>query len=330
MVEWRFPDRDQDSLGRIARLPLDTGQTPRDQHVVSRAILKGFAAPGGSRRGWQLRPLDVRRNRIHRDLGPKGCAVVRDFIVYAAGSAEMVWKRTEDVLPRALESARRGDLHSVSDQRVRDTITDAIALHFVRKPWLLREHGRLVEEATSEVLTRTLLERHDVLVRKFVARYKLEPAGPEALASVMDEAISPWRDAIESGALARVALESLFEQVSAGLREMPIEVWHAPPGKEFAISDNAAFTFAYWDEGCKIRTNMAIGDAHGIALPLASDCLVAIGREPKDGVMPADLVDLFNELQVRNADTYVYFRPGSGLEHFLQGVAENVRGEREQ
>src|SRR5829696_2359250 len=105
---------------------------------------------------------------------------------------------------------------------------------------------------------------------------------------------------------------------------MPIEVWHVPRDTELLISDNAAFTFAYSDSNSKINVNMAFGDSHGAALPIARDCLVAIGAAAKDDVLLADNVDLFNELQVRNADTHVYFRPGSGLETFVRRIASNI------
>jgi hypothetical protein len=326
MVQWTFPqgDRDYLNLGRIQRLPLDVGSVPRKQHVVSRAILKGFAAPGTSGSGWSLRAFNVARNEVLKDRGVAGCAYVRDFIVYAAQSAELAWKAVEDRLPPAIAAARDGVLHASPSSDLRDTITDAVALHFVRNPRLLREESRLTAEATSDVRTRTLLERDAMLRDEFVRRYNLLPAGPQALEAVLDDAMTPWREHIRSGALARVTLESLFERIRDGLRGMPIEVWHVPSGTELLISDNAAFTFAYSDGDSKITMNMPFGDSHGAALPLARDCLVAIGPAAKDDVLLVDKVDLFNELQVRNADAHVYFRPGSGLETFVRRLASVI------
>jgi hypothetical protein len=259
-----------------------------------------------------------------KDRGLDGCAYVRDFIMYAAQSAELAWQVVEDRLPQAITAARTGVLHTSPSSDLRDTITDAVALHFVRNPRLLREESRLTAQATSEVRTLTLLEREAQLRAEFVRRYKLLPAGPQALEAVLDDAMTPWREHIKSGALTRVTLESLFERIRDGLRGMPIEVWHVPRGNELLISDNAAFTFAYSDSNSKITMNMAFGDSHGAALPIARDCLVAIGAAAKDDVFPADKVDLFNELQVRNADEYVYFRPGSGLETFVQRIASTI------
>lgn len=321
MAKWTFPEGDRDYLGRIQRLPPDVGPVPHDQHVVSRALLRGFAAPGTSGKGRSLRPYDVRRRKVMKDRGPDGCAFVRDFIMYAAESAEMVWKGVEDRLPPAIAAARAGSLHDPSSGDLRDTISDAVALHFVRNPRLLREESRLTTEATSEVRTRTLLERGAMLQDEFVRRYGLLPAGPQALEALIDDAMIPWRQHIASGALTRVTLESNYERIRDGLRGMPIEVWHVPRGSELLISDNAAFTFAYSDDESHIRINMAFGDSHGAALPIARDCLIAIGPAAKDDQLRAGQVDLFNELQVRNADARVYFRPGSGLESLAQRVA---------
>jgi Protein of unknown function (DUF4238) len=324
MVQWTFPEGDRDYLRLIQRLPPDGGSVPHRQHVVSRAILKGFAAPGTSGHGWSLTPFNVARNEVQRDRGLTGCAYVRDFIMYAAQSAELAWKAVEDRLPPAITAARNGVLHASPSSDLRDTITDAIALHFVRNPRLLREESRLVAQATSDVRTRTLLEREAMVRDEFVRRYNLLPAGPQALEAVVDDAMIPWREYIKSGALTRVTLESLFERIRVGLRGMPIEVWHVPRDTELLISDNAAFTFAYSDSNSKINWNMAFGDSHGAALPIARDCLIAIGAAARDDVLPADKVDLFNELQVRNADAYVYFRPGSGLETFVRRIASII------
>jgi hypothetical protein len=105
---------------------------------------------------------------------------------------------------------------------------------------------------------------------------------------------------------------------------MPIEVWHVPGDSELLISDNAAFTFAYSDGDSKITTNMAFGDSHGAVLPIARDCLVAIGPAAKDDVLLPNTVDVFNELQVRNADAHVYFRPGSSLQTFVERLASVI------
>jgi hypothetical protein len=126
MVQWTFPEGDRDYLGRTQRLPLDVGPVPRKQHVVSRAILKGFATPGTAGGGWSLRLFNVAQNEVLRDRGFAGCAYVRDFIMYAAQSAELAWKAVEDRLPPSITAAKDGVLHASPSSELRDTITDAV------------------------------------------------------------------------------------------------------------------------------------------------------------------------------------------------------------
>jgi len=322
VVDWSFPSDDHDPFERIAQLPPPTGSDPRKQHVITRALLKGFAEPGTAGKGWTLTPYDVVNRRLLKPRGVRGCGFVLDFIMYAAQSAESTWKSVEDDLPTAIEAARAGDLHLAENSRLRDTITDAIALHYVRTPRVRQQHSELTEKVTSAVRARTLAERPADLEREFLRRTGLVPAGPEALDAVLDDVMRPWRESVASGALARVSLVSLFERISAGLRGLPIEVWHTAPKSELLISDNAAFTFAFSADGTSAETNMAFGDSQGAALPIARDCLVAIGSTPKDEVLPAHTASLLNEIQVRNAGTYVYFRPGSGLARFVESAAQ--------
>ena len=67
-----------------------------------------------------------------------------------------------------------------------------------------------------------------------------------------------------------------------------------------------------------IEANVAVGDASGIALPLARDCLAAIGANPKDEELLPCTVELLNGLQVEGAHRYVYYHPGGRLKAFAQ------------
>jgi hypothetical protein len=66
--------------------------------------------------------------------------------------------------------------------------------------------------------------------------------------------------------------------------------------------------------------NVAIGDSHGIARPVARDCLVAIGPKAMDNELLPDQVSLFNQLQVTIGYRHVYYRPGSRLKAFVQAM----------
>jgi hypothetical protein len=100
------------------------------QHVVSKVILSRFAGVSGPDAGllypFRLRSPDAR----HRLLGLDGCGKVPDFISYASGSAEWLWKQTEDRLQDPLAALDNGTLPVSAMHQA--AIKDAIALHYAR------------------------------------------------------------------------------------------------------------------------------------------------------------------------------------------------------
>jgi len=137
---------------------------------------------------------------------------------------------------------------------------------------------------------------------------------------LLDEPLAKWRSLDERGVIARASIESMFRRVRETFRPLAVEVWHVPSGRELLISDSPAVAFRYSNDRTIVQPNVAIGDATCITLPLAQDCLVAIGPEPKDEELTPDNVDLFNRLQVEGAYRYVYYRPGSRLKAFVQAI----------
>ena len=115
-------------------------------------------------------------------------------------------------------------------------------------------------------------------------------------------------------------MEAMFRRVRAAFRRQAIEVWHVPIGYELLISDSPAFTFQYLNGNTSVVPNVAIGDSHGVALPVARNCLVVIRPKAKDDELLPGQVSLFNELQVTISHRYVYYRPGSGLKAFVEAM----------
>ena len=80
------------------------------QHVVSKVILRRFAASSARDKGL-VYPFRLRHpNARHRLLGPDGCGKIPDFIPYASASIEALWKQTEDKLHDALAAVDEGML----------------------------------------------------------------------------------------------------------------------------------------------------------------------------------------------------------------------------
>ena len=103
------------------------------------------------------------------------------------------------------------------------------------------------------------------------------------------------------------------------LDELTVEVLHAPPGSELIISDAPAFTFRHEADG-SIALQMAIGDSHGIGLPITSKCFVAISPEPRDEEIAPERVETLNRIQVEVAERQLYYRPGRAVKGFVEAA----------
>jgi hypothetical protein len=305
---WQIPPPDPAgvTVARIRELESVTERRIRNQHVVSRVILKGFAAPGHG-------------GREQRRRGLRGCGRVPDFLMCAAETAEQLWNaEVENDLEPAIRAARDGHLHD-SNVHVA-AIRDGIALHLVRSLRYLEINRAAVAQSIENVRQTAPVARRALLEAEFQRRHGLVPAGPEALAALLEGPLVKWRSLNERGVIARASIEAMFRRVRDALRPQKVEVWHVPPGHELLISDSPAIPFRYSTDHTRIQTNVAIGDATGIALPLARDCLAAIGAKPKNEELPPSTVELFNQLQVEGAHRYVYYRPGSHLKAFVQAT----------
>lgn len=315
-----FPplELDFDYAAAMRALESEEIRPVKGQHVVSKVVLKGFASPRGPR-GRQLARFDKRQRR---ELDPKGldaCGKVSGFIQYASGSAEALWHGVENRLGDAIRSAEAGVLHC-NEEHI-ELIKHGIALHLVRTPHFRRVHESSFVEAMRALRKEMLENEQTMLSAEFRRRYGLEPAGAEALELVLCQPFQKWQEFERTGALLRVSLEQNFYRVCSALEEVAVQVLHVPVGKELVISDAPAFTFRYNFDGT-MATRMAISDSHGIALPITSKCLVAIGSEPKDEELSSDMVDDLNRIQVQLAERQVYYRPGSPIKRFVKACCD--------
>jgi len=108
-----FPplEPDFDYVAAMRALASEEIRPVKNQHVVSKVVLKGFASLKGKRQGWQLARFDKRQ---WRELHPKGldaCGKIDGFVQYVSGSAEVLWNGVENELGAAIESAVAGALH---------------------------------------------------------------------------------------------------------------------------------------------------------------------------------------------------------------------------
>ncbi|MFF1612210.1 DUF4238 domain-containing protein [Amycolatopsis sp. NPDC058278] len=324
MAKWEIPAPDRDYRERIDTLTTDAGSHVANQHIVSRILLKGFASRGhGSSKGCQLTAFDVERGRELTTRGLRGCAKVPAFLKFASKSAEALWQEVETRLGPPIDVARSGNLHA--SHPYNDVIKDGIALHFVRSPRFLDVNQASAAEAMTGVRRETPYIRKDLLAAEFYRRYGFHAGGVEALRVLLDKPLDDWQKLIDDGALARVSMEMMFERVRATLQPLSLEILHVPPGCELLISDAPAFTFCTDGRTGITQVNMAIGDSHGIALPLARDCLAVISPDSLDAEITPEAVDMFNTIQVRIARKQVYYHPSGELRAFAETAADRYR-----
>ena len=329
MSNWEIPPADPSDiyLKHLRELEVHADERIKNQHVVSKVILKGFAAPGPHGAGWQLTPFDLHLGHEQAPRGLGGCGKVPNFLTFASESAEQLWKGVEDQLHAAIGAARAGHLH---DQTAHvEAIMDGVALHLVRGLRYLELHRAIIAQSVEDVRRTALHSRRAMLQAEFQRRHRLVAVGNEALATVLEEPISKWRALDARGAIARASMEAMFRRVRVAVRSQAVEVWHVPPGNELLISDSPALTFRYLRENTGMQLNIAIGDSHGITMPLARDCLVVIGPKAADDELLPDQVSFFNRLQVEVSHRHVYYRPRSGLKASVQAMLRR-RGEEDQ
>jgi hypothetical protein len=315
MPTWEFPPARTDGYrARIRELSAERDAPVKDQHVVSKVLLKGFATPGAKGGGWQLTPYDVRNRRQLKPHGLRACAKAEHFLAFASASAERHWKTVEDNLGSAVAAARDGGLFRAP--KLLYVIKDAVALHLARSHRYMAVHNESVAQTAEEVRQETLRTRTSMLRTEFRRRYGLTPAGPEALGLIVDKPIAEWLELHAQGALARVSMEEMFERTREALRPLGLEVCHTAPGQELLISDSPAHTVQYAD-GESATLNVPIGDAHTIVMPVSADCAVAIGSEDTEAQLPPEAAKRLNLWQVLVAHRYVYYRPQSPLCDFV-------------
>lgn len=261
-----------------------------------------------------------------RAAGTSRSGYVPDFLRYASKSAELLWQRTENQLPAAIRAAADRSLFRYPD--LAQVIRDAIALHFVRSHQTLTMH----EDAWTAVRGQARvqwLDNEQMLEWAFYKRYGLyaPPRGRQALEAMADELLRPMDALFDSGALLRVRIEDLFAEARRFANDAGLEIAR-PAAGEFLIGDTPALAVRFDREGIGPTGGVALGDAHRIVLPLAPGLIASLGPKDDFGVIPEQLVDELNDLQVRAAQRHVYFRPGSRLDDAVRRAARRRADER--
>ncbi|GAA4980521.1 DUF4238 domain-containing protein [Kitasatospora paranensis] len=298
---------------RIETLRADGRAPVVNQHVVSRVLLKRFAAHAGSA-GHQVYSFDLDRptNR-HRTRSIKTCGTVPDFVPFASASLEEVWSRVENLLPAAADAVERGDIFEHEEYVL--VLKDFIALHWARSLHYRALHDQIFAALYERQRTKLLTVHADLLRADYLKHSGEHVADPQTLAMWAEDLMRTVRDDELSGYNLRIGIEEMFHKTRAAIRESCLEIL-IPASGQFLIGDTPALTVRR--DGSTLTYCMALGDSNAIVLPLGPHHLL-VGRSPHDVLapIPTTMVNELNGLQIEAARSRVYLHPGSGLERFV-------------
>jgi len=280
------------------------GET-RDQHTVSRALLRRFAS--GTPR--ELSVLDLSTGKTRR-RGARGVFYERDFARHHVSQLELLWKSVEDPLGGVLDKL-------VSEQDLapedHDVLKRCLALHWARSGGIAEAHARVYNEVLEDHI-RTWAMRPDVLDRIFLEKTGLVPAGLQARLLAL-ELLAEGAPEINDGRYFAARLPQIFQAGLGKISPHHIQIVTASPGTEFCIGDTPVVTSRQDRAGWGPHQRIALGDAQMISMPLTPRFAVALHSQPNMHLdADAELVDNFNRCQCAAARRYVAFRPGSSAQ----------------
>ena len=294
---------------------MGTAQQTVRQHLVSQVLLKRFTMPGPKSSGWQLLPFDLDNpKRQHKLRTTRACGWVDNFISFDSTSAEALWCAVESRAPAALSALEAGS--PFADPSHVEALRDLVMIHYVRSHHYRDVHIEAFRKA-RDGLRGVLVQRFpEQLRREALCETGLHLAGPGSLGDFAERLIA--RSMIvrdhESGKLFRTSIEDTFHKVQDMATAWQLEIL-VPEAGQFVIGDNPAVTVRR--EGAVTSYGMAFGDAHSLVLPIGPRHLLALGPHNTTGIIPKEVVDELNTVQIYAASRYVYLHPRSGLEAFV-------------
>lgn len=291
---------------------MPTIQTTRDQHLISRTVMRPWADPATGMLGWYT--LRFGKSYVR---APEAVAKKRDFVAVAAGVAELEerWRVIENRVPALRDAIEHGiGPLSSADQ---DVARQVIALHWARGNTAVVLEKAMVPLAVK-VARRELVERQpDIVADAFFQRYRVvPPAGRGALDFYVERNIEFSTDVHEQDFAARVVFN--YETAVRRLARSQIEVWEAAPDTEFVLSDIGALTVE--------PTKTLGGPLHGVPwssaitvlLPMSPHFLIAAGATSRRGQLSDDEMSKTNSVMVWSSVENVVHRVDPKIEALVR------------
>ncbi len=311
----------RDVMAQMQQLLPQAADNIADQHMVSQVIQRRFTKPCGRKGEFFLARLPLKYSHARPTLGsPRKFGKYADFVKFASRSIEAVWNQTEDRLRNTLDAVQQDT--AIGNPPHEAVLREAIILHCVRSIPVLKLHREAWD--TSRQRQHQLWRPHRaVLEQAFYQHRGYYAGGWEALDLFLDELVEDLTDLQKQGALLRVTLEDRFTRYKRWFAAYQVQIVATAVG-EFLFGDVPAFAVG-WD-GNRIRAygELGMGNADEIVLPVTPYHLAVLRSQLGSTVAGQDVVDAYNIAQIRAAQEYVHFRPGSGLEAFVRSVLDST------
>ena len=288
----------------------------REQHLVSRALLREFCTPD-ARGQDKLLAWAIQYGKA-KSTGPGGVAKRDHFVKIDSQETEHTWGRVEQAMPAALAAARTRRIFEKPKHVA--VIKEAVALHFARSLDVLDTQEVLLRQALA-ARRAEYLRNWPLMEALYLMKHGLyPPAGDRFREEIADDLLSQATQLVDSGVLFRLRVVDLFEKARAMASWMGLRILRPRRG-EFLIGDVPVIPIDETRGAFGLSGGVAFGDATMIVLPLGPRRLAVLVRGP-DGfdVIPKSRVSQLNALQVASAKTHVVMRPGSGLEAEIRAV----------
>ena len=278
------------------------------QHTVSQIVLRQFALRG-------ILTIYDSEQGLFLSKGPRG-AFHMPFDQHDPLGSEERWGEIETQMPKlyaALEARC-----TPGDPGLEAMVHDVLALHWARSGAMKTAHQEVTDQVTRRSMEK-LARYPGILEREMLRLVGLHATSAEALdwfnqeihARVVRENSEEWW----SGRNARN-----FAEARKMMSKWSVQIGYAPVGCELIISDSPVVTVKCGHDGLGPHQGVALGDASEIFMPLSPSVMVALGPEPTTIELGPEVVDRYNELQIRARLRWLCCRPSGSAEATLRAT----------
>lgn len=303
---------------RAAALQGSANDNVKDQHVVSKVLLKQFAERDHRDCVYKVASYDLEHPASSKPRAVAACgrAPTFDFVPFASRSVERRWGAIETTLPETFSAIANGTFFDdpIHTERVRDLIV----LHFVRSIQSDVIRWRTWDSMYAQA-RRFWQQRPRALEQLARQRPGFYVAGVAGQEETLNELHAQAVELMESGKYFRVMIEDRFERTRTWLQGERVELL-TPADGEFLIGDIPALLMLPGYVGNGAFDEVGLLAADSLVLPLGPKCLAKLGGASQMTLVPAETVEALNAAQVRCAFARVFFRPGSDLDQVVQSV----------